>query len=95
MCTTWTIFNLGNFGLFINIVSSCACLQTIHHIFRPLVTGTDLDRNKIAPSIKSVIELIRMKEMYSKSNQDPEVQLLLSEVAKESCRWVSRLIKLT
>ena len=64
--------------------------------FRPSLPGTSTTptRNQAA-AIKSVIEVVRRKESYralNEMNSDPQLalaQLLLGEVAEESCLWVS------
>ena len=59
-------------------------------MFQPSVKGSSSMR-AAAASVKSVIELIRMKEKYQALDgmyQDSQVTLF-SEVVKESCSWVS------
>ena len=64
--------------------------------FSPLTPGGNSRNN--AATIKSVMELIRMKERYAAldaMNSDPQLalaQLLLGKVAEESCLWVSTTI---
>ena len=56
------------------------------------------DSRNYASTIKSVIEVVRMKERYAAldaTNSDPQLalaQLLLGKVAEESCLWVSIII---
>ena len=67
--------------------------------FLPLLPGRNhgdnRDRLSNAAYIKSVIELIRLKEKYQQldgMSQDPQLalaQVLFRKVAEESCQWVS------
>ena len=73
------------------------CAQ-VSNKFVPLLPGrSGQDSNHIA-TLKSVIEVIRMKKQYEvldAVNQDPQLelaQLLLGKVAEESCLWVSNTI---
>ena len=69
-------------------------------MFVPLLPGSSNNRRNLidSASIKSVIELIRLKEKYQALNemhQNPQlalVQLLYGKVAEESCLWVSIIL---
>lgn len=67
------------------------CLQ-VYHQFVPLLPGRTETNNAV---MKSMIELIRMKERYEAIgtiNQDPQLalaQLLYGKVAEQICLWVS------
>ena len=66
--------------------------------FSPLLPGKNSRSNADAATIKSVMDVIRMKERYQAldvMNSDPQLalaQLLLGKVAEESCLWVSTII---
>ena len=67
-------------------------------MFQPSVPDSpDITSEIAAASIKSIIELIRMKEQYgSASYGHPELeltQLLLSKVVEDSCNWVSNSVE--
>ena len=63
--------------------------------FVPLLPGRNERDSSYIATLKSVIEVIRMKEQYEALdavNQDPQLalaQLVLGKVAEESCLWVS------
>ena len=59
--------------------------------FSPETPGIENNRNHAA-TIKSVIELIRMKDAMNSDPQLALAQLLLGKVAEESCLWVSTAI---
>lgn len=66
--------------------------------FLPSLPGkTTRSNENEAATIKSVIDVIKMKESYealNEMNPDPQLalaQLLLGKVAEETCLWVSVL----
>ena len=65
-------------------------MQTLYK-FQPSVSA-DSSRRTSAPPIKSIVELIIMKEEYDrKPNEDSNLKLILSKVAEESCKWVNNM----
>jgi hypothetical protein len=61
--------------------------------FSPQVPGSS-NRNHAA-TIKSVMEVIRMKKTIDAMNSDPQLalaQILLGKVIEESCLWVSTVV---
>jgi hypothetical protein len=62
--------------------------------FRPSYSGGSLDVDKFSAIVKSLIEVIRMKNVYQQfsSRDDDHYQAMaqiLAKVAEESCLWVS------
>ena len=60
--------------------------------FLPETPGVENNRNHAA-IIKSVMELIRMKDAMNSDPQLALAQLLLGKVAEESCLWVSTVLQ--
>ena len=65
--------------------------------FRPRYKGSDLtniDAHTFAATVKSLIEVIRMKNVYQQfssmeSDHYQAMAQILAKVAEESCLWVS------
>ena len=62
-------------------------------MFRPTIDSSNWRTS--AGAIKSLIELIKMKERFesiNRNNEDSEfelVHILFNQIANETCRWVS------
>ena len=63
-------------------------------MFQPSFPDSSVNTDTFTAMVKSLIELIRMKEKYealSRINQSPQLtvaQQLLTKVGEESCKWV-------
>ena len=72
----------------------------IRPMFRPQFPGYEtVDQvNNVISAVKSLIELVTLKEKYQALNTSPQfalVHLLFTKLAEDSCKWVSVIKQLT
>ena len=69
-------------------------------MFRPRFSGYETrdEIEHVLSAIKSLIELVALKERYQALQTSPQfdsVYLLFSKVAEDSCKWVRTIAKYT